>query len=399
MDFGASMDLYYKQNRSGCPIHGARLSAGDEKLPRFGLDDKTLKQVLNDVQTHHEQLLNKTLFDYTTAHLHDAIDKAVGRPGPDDPFFETYLKLKHNVARFAAYKTAHQVNDLRQKALAQTDADKQWQVAQAINNRYNVNWLRTEYVTSMRRSKAAKKWQQYQQDKDLYPYLKYIPSLAAEPRNEHKKLYGIIKHVDDPFWDIWLPPSDWNCQCRVKQVRSDEGSRPVPKKIKRPPGALRVNPGKTGQIITNNHPMIKYAGKRLAGKNAPEKRKKEMTERIETKFRTNYRIFIQKRLSKLKNKFYKLPDGINVIISKASIDKIISNDNKYYTISNALIYHINDILEKIKFIREEEPIGKRKINISTVRIYKYDNFMFYVWLLKGKNKYHILHSVNIKGDK
>ncbi|NLN95856.1 MAG: head morphogenesis protein, partial [Bacteroidales bacterium] len=62
---------------------------------------------------------------------------------------------------------------------------------------------------------------------------------AAEPRNDHQRLYGVVKPVDDPFWDTWLPPSDWGCRCSVKQVRDDDNAKEVPKDIKLPPAYMR----------------------------------------------------------------------------------------------------------------------------------------------------------------
>lgn len=99
---------------------------------------------------------------------------------------------------------------------------------------------------------------------DLYPYLEYMPSTAGTPRSEHKKLYGVIKALDDPFWDTWLPPADWGCKCSVQQRRSDKGTNQPPEEIKLPPQAMRNNPGKDGQIFTNKHPMISRVGKKEA---------------------------------------------------------------------------------------------------------------------------------------
>ncbi len=79
---------------------------------------------------------------------------------------------------------------------------------------------------------------------------------AAEPRNDHQRLYGVVKPVDDPFWDTWLPPSDWGCRCSVKQVRDDDNAKEVPKDIKLPPAYMRQNPYKTGELFSDKHPMI-----------------------------------------------------------------------------------------------------------------------------------------------
>ena len=128
-----------------------------------------------------------------------------------------------------------------------------------INAQYNVNWMRTEHLHAVRTSRAAKNWQDITRDSDLYPYLEYMPSTAGEPRNEHKRLYGIVKHVDDPFWDTWLPPADWGCRCSVKQVRNPDPAslaKQPPDDVPLPPPVMRNNPGKDGVLFTDQHPMI-----------------------------------------------------------------------------------------------------------------------------------------------
>ncbi|MBN2892484.1 MAG: hypothetical protein JXL97_11500, partial [Bacteroidales bacterium] len=83
-------------------------------------------------------------------------------------------------------------------------------------------------------------------------------------RGEHQRLYGVIKNVDDSFWNTWLPPSDWGCKCSVQQRRNDTGSNPVPDDILLPPKNMRNNTGKTAQIFTDEHPMIKAVSKSRA---------------------------------------------------------------------------------------------------------------------------------------
>ncbi|MCX7861618.1 MAG: phage minor head protein [Bacteroidales bacterium] len=98
----------------------------------------------------------------------------------------------------------------------------------------------------------AQRWQEFEANKHVYPYLEYMPSTAAEPRMEHKKLNGIIKHIDDLFWDTWLPPNGWGCRCSVKAVSSNNNAKPLPEKMPdKPPKAMQHNPAKTGEIFSN----------------------------------------------------------------------------------------------------------------------------------------------------
>jgi hypothetical protein len=249
------MQLYYKP-RTGCPVHGdgdaIALSDGISKSIARGLD-KQLQQLYNDVASDPALIIHKDIFTYTRSQLHRGIDQVFGDPKFGDADFDLVQNLRNNADRFAGYKSAWQTAHIRS---AEPDQMPD------INSRYNVNWMRTEYVHTVRSARAAKNWQAIDQDKDLYPFLEYMPSTAAEPRNEHQRLYGVVKPVDDPFWDTWLPPSDWGCRCSVKQVRNNEGAKQPPDDIKLPPATMRNNPGKSGQLFTDEHPMIAKIGQR-----------------------------------------------------------------------------------------------------------------------------------------
>ncbi len=374
MSFGAAIEQYYK-SRTGCPVHGYTQLASNDNVPQFGIDEQVFKSIVNTVQTSNKYV-NEELFQYTTKHFHQAIDNVLGKTKPGTPLFDKMVKMKQNTARFAAYKTAHQVQDIKNTADEGINH---------INKKYNTNWLKTEYVHTTRSARSAKKWEQYLQDKDLYPYLEYRPSTAAEPRNEHKKLYGVIKPVEDPFWDTWMPPNDWGCKCRVRQVREVSSFVEPPEDIKQPPAAMRTNPGKTAQIFTDKHPMIKRVSKTAKAN-------------IDREFKTLYRRQIEKKLKDLKNKTYETRDNIKIELSTKSIRKIISNDNEYFSTAFRIYENIDNLLKSSKLIRKEEPKGERKINIKQVNVYEYKDLIFHVWILKGKGK-AILHSINKKSGK
>lgn len=221
-------------------------------MPKLGLDDK-LQQIAADIAGDAGMIIHPDIFDHTNKTLQKAISQVYGDVDADD-FIN---KLKGNITRFSAYKSAWETEHIRNSAA---------ELLPAINGSYNVNWLRTEYEHAVRSTRAAKNWQQYESDKDLYPYLEYIPSTAAEPRSDHQRLYGVIKKLDDPFWDTWMPPSDWGCRCSVEQVRSDSGATEPPEDLKLPPATMRNNTGKDGTIFTDKHPMISKVGKPVRDK-------------------------------------------------------------------------------------------------------------------------------------
>ncbi|NCU36120.1 hypothetical protein EOM75_08930 [Candidatus Falkowbacteria bacterium] len=221
---------------------------------------------------------------------------------------------------------------------------------------------------------------------DLYPYLEYMPSTAGTPRSEHKKLYGVIKALDDPFWDTWLPPADWGCKCSVQQRRSDKGTNQPPEEIKLPPQAMRNNPGKDGQIFTNKHPMISRVGKK------ERKLIEDETGKLENRIRREDALKFAK--SNIIGKKLKTKDGLLVAVSKGSIDKMNSQGSQDY------ITDLPDILSKMEVSKLPELPTKGKRNIELTHFYQYQlkNLLFnaVVWEMKGKSKTFILHAFNVK---
>ena len=81
-----------------------------------------------------------------------------------------------------------------------------------------------------------------EQNKKLFPYLKYMPSKSIDPREVHKAFYGLILPVDHPFWDTHFPPNGYNCKCTVKQLTRRQAMREREKDIMADMLKQKVNP-------------------------------------------------------------------------------------------------------------------------------------------------------------
>ena len=46
-------------------------------------------------------------------------------------------------------------------------------------------------------------------------YIRYVAVLDGRTRQDHKDLHGIVKPIDDKFWEKNYPPNGWNCRCSV----------------------------------------------------------------------------------------------------------------------------------------------------------------------------------------
>lgn len=114
---------------------------------------------------------------------------------------------------FATFKRRLKPYLMAKGWLAQTLDDGTTQLVAGSNRR-----LQTIFHTNLQTAYAAGQWQRIQETKEFLPYLRYMPSLSANPRHEHQRYYGICRPVDDPIWQSIMPPNGWGCKCWVKQL-------------------------------------------------------------------------------------------------------------------------------------------------------------------------------------
>jgi SPP1 gp7 family putative phage head morphogenesis protein len=74
---------------------------------------------------------------------------------------------------------------------------------------------RVIYETNLRTAYAAGKWQQIQQTKQAFPYLRYTAVMDNRTRPLHQRWHGTILPVDDEWWRTHYPPNGWGCRCTV----------------------------------------------------------------------------------------------------------------------------------------------------------------------------------------
>jgi hypothetical protein len=85
--------------------------------------------------------------------------------------------------------------------------------------------LKTIYNANLRSARAAGQWERIERTKAAFPYLEYRLGPSERHRPKHVEKAGLIISVDSPFWDEWMPPNGWGCQCWVRQVTRREAER------------------------------------------------------------------------------------------------------------------------------------------------------------------------------
>lgn len=144
------------------------------------------------------------------------------------------------------------------KGRIRTFADYQRQVI-TLGEDYYKSWLEAEYNTVIAAAQMAAQWDDFQRDKDIFPYLVYKTQHDKRVRRAHQLLHDVCKHIDDTFWDTYYPPNGWRCRCYILQSKSTKGYITEPEAYpddKSLPLAFRTNPAKSGKIWTKDHPYF-----------------------------------------------------------------------------------------------------------------------------------------------
>lgn len=200
----------------------------------------------------------------TFGSLDIAINSAISTETPP----ELTAALQNNAFIFSGFKTYHSLSEV---GLALTDDDgkvKPFEVfrrdVEAIDKKYNVNYLYAEYNHAVHTSQMAVKWHDIMADGDRYN-LQYRTAGDERVRSEHAALNNITLPPSDPFWNDYLPPNGWNCRCDVDQVLRDDYPMSDPEVAKAAGDActeepksriFRYNAGREMTVFPKKHPYL-----------------------------------------------------------------------------------------------------------------------------------------------
>lgn len=81
------------------------------------------------------------------------------------------------------------------------------------------------YRTNIQSAYNRGRWYEQQRNKAKKPYLRYSAVNDSRTRPEHKARHGIIRHINDPFWDNNYPPLGYRCRCVVKGITKKQMER------------------------------------------------------------------------------------------------------------------------------------------------------------------------------
>lgn len=206
----------------------------NKKLKPEGLDQEFITQTYNELSEGASDGYGKNWNKFT-----------------NDGKGSTPLYLKRNIYAFSgakSYAILEQLNDLLIDQYGKIRPYKEFQqMARKVNENFNKNYLQAEYQTAKTAAQMAEKWERLQETKDLFPNLKFRTVGDERVRDDHEKLNGIIKPIDDAFWSKYYPPLDWRCRCDVVAT-AEPADKGEPKEL--PPVKFKGNVGKDNEIFT-----------------------------------------------------------------------------------------------------------------------------------------------------
>lgn len=175
------------------------------------------------------------------------------------PDYKMLSSLEINVYHFSAAKNYQMLKSMTLALVDDQGVIRSWndykQEALKITGTYNARHLRTEYETAIASAQMAGKWVEAEKNQAAAPWLRYDDAGDGRVRPEHHKLNGVIKRVDDPFWNIYYPPNGFKCRCNVTQLihgaETPSHSIQLPDNI---PDMFKTNMAKDGVVFPNGHP-------------------------------------------------------------------------------------------------------------------------------------------------
>lgn len=244
--------------------------------------------------------IEPNIFEAEATSITDAVESGLDIRY-NSPNFEFGLKLRESGLWFAARKSYSEANALAALLDNGKGGKRSWsefrKLAQPIVGKYNQTWLKTEYETAVRSARIASQWKGMERTLDLYPNVEYLRTRSADPREQHLKYVGIILPFNHPWWDKHTPPLDWLCKCGIKST--DKPVTPIPDNLPEVPAGLQNNPGRSGNLFSEDHP---YA---LNARNVEAQLKREFDQQV-TRMGLYYKV--------------QTPDG-NIILLHPGVEK------------------------------------------------------------------------------
>ena len=86
----------------------------------------------------------------------------------------------------------------------------------------------TVYRNALQTQYSVGRWEQAQAAKKTHPYLRYVTINDSRTSECCRALSGIIRKIDDPFWNSHTPPNHHNCRSVLQSLTEKEAQKRSP---------------------------------------------------------------------------------------------------------------------------------------------------------------------------
>lgn len=244
----------------------------ERQLNIVDFDTDTEKILLEGVYIGQYSAANimPELYLHNYINIYGGVGYGIGWTDEIPKFKQTYKYAKNfrgNAHLFSQAKSEKHAAELARAVFDKSGGKRKFvdfsKIARQTNANYNLSYLRTEQTAAFRMSQNAEQWAQFEEEKDIFQYLQYQTVGDSKVRPEHAAWDGITLPFDDPFWDTHSPINDWNCRCRLIQLRRGEVTdlEEHRKKVgvdslKNESKVFANNPAKSGELFTKEHPFF-----------------------------------------------------------------------------------------------------------------------------------------------
>lgn len=172
------------------------------------------------------------------------------------PDYQMLKDLRENAYVFSGAKTFQEVKELTElivkdnKILPFNEFKK---LALDKYQLYNKTYLESEYNFAVGQANMASQWLEFENNKDILPYLQYKTIHDSNVRHDHAVLDNIIRKKDDPFWKTYYPKNGWNCRCEAVEVHGGEETNLKHRTLPELEPLFNSNVGLDRAIFTPDH--------------------------------------------------------------------------------------------------------------------------------------------------
>lgn len=317
-----------------------------DSVPNINKDtiEAVLKQIYNSDTVDKKKLLKDT-FNVFRSGVEKGYGKTIKKVKFASADFKMLSELEYNVGVFAAFKNHTQIKELVGLLKDKDGKLKPWddfkKDALKLDEKFNVRWLKVEYHQAVSSARAARRWQDIERTKHLYPNLQYIAVQDDRTRALHKKWHGITLPIDHKFWNTHYAPNDHGCRCTVRKTDKPVNTKgyDVEDMPKLPP-QFNQNVGKTSKVYSNDHPYFKTKDHKTVS---------TMAHKTLIGFqRGELKQFLKQ--SKATKKSYSSQIG-NIRMSNTSVKELLGKYSSEEYLRNNLLFNLKELFKEALYIK------------------------------------------------